>query len=105
MRTDGAPVGDAVASATASGTSSSPPASANQLWNCSSGSAARSARCSSGSLLSAVLREQPVLDRVADELRARGDAELLHDPRPVRLCGSHREEEHLCDLLVRVAKS
>ena len=49
--------------------------------------------------------EQALVDRVANEFGPGGQAQLLHDVRPVRLGGAHRDVEHLRDLLVRVAES
>src|SRR5262249_9449699 len=102
MRTEGEPLGAAVASATASGTSTATAASSYQRRNCSSGSAARSLRRSSRSGI--VLHEQPALDRDAHELGAGGEPELLHDPCPVRLGRAHGDVELLRDLLIRVAE-
>ena len=48
--------------------------------------------------------EHAVDERVAHELGAGLEAELLHDVRPVRLGGAHRDEQHLRDLLIRVAE-
>ena len=48
--------------------------------------------------------EQAVVERVADELGAAREAELLHDVRAVRLGRAHRDVELLRDLLVRVAE-
>ena len=48
--------------------------------------------------------EQPSLERVAHELGAAREPELLHDVRAVRLGRSHRDVELLRDLLVRVAE-
>ena len=50
------------------------------------------------------LLEQALVDRVAHELGAGRQPELLHDVRPVRLGRAHRDVEHLRDLLVRVAE-
>ena len=50
------------------------------------------------------LAEEPVRERVAHELRARREMELLHDVRAVRLGRPHGDVEHLRDLLVRVAE-
>src|SRR5690242_15627446 len=46
--------------------------------------------------------EHALVDGVADELRASGEAQLLHDVRAMRLGGSHRDVELGGDLLVRV---
>ena len=54
-----------------------------------------------GSRCSATL-EQALRERVADELGAARQPELLHDVRAVRLGGAHRDVELLGDLLVRV---
>ena len=48
--------------------------------------------------------EQSLLERVADELRAGRDPQLLHDVRAVRLGRAHRDVELARDLLVRVAE-
>ena len=48
--------------------------------------------------------DQAALERVAHEVRARGEPELLLDVRAVRLDRAHREEELPGDLRVRVAE-
>ena len=48
--------------------------------------------------------EEPLRERIADELGAAREAELLHDVRPVRLRRPDRDEELLGDLLVRVTE-
>ena len=48
--------------------------------------------------------EQALGERVADELGAAREPELLHDVRAVRLRRADGDVEHLRDLLVRVAE-
>src|SRR2546423_1877880 len=52
----------------------------------------------------ALALQQSLLERVADELGARLQAELLHDVRAVRLGRADRDVEHPRDLLVRMAE-
>ena len=75
------------------------PRIAHELYR---GSASRRRPARSSVVLAGL--EQPVVERVADELRARVEAELLHDVRAVGLGGADRDEEQLRDLLVRVAE-
>ena len=49
-----------------------------------------------------LLLQEPLGERVADELGAARQPELLHDVRAVRLGRAHRDVELLRDLLVRV---
>src|SRR5205085_10419004 len=46
--------------------------------------------------------EQPLAERVANELGAGRETKLLHDVRTVRLRRAHRDVERLRDLLVRM---
>ncbi len=55
-------------------------------------------------VLQSLFGEKAMRDRVPDELGTGGQAELLHDVRPVRLGRSDRDVQLPCDLLVGVAE-